>query len=105
MLWILNNYQFFFYYPIQVFECVIAWVNYDLESRQKHVAELMEYVRLPLLSEDYLIQRVEEETVFKNDIRCKDYLIEALKYHILVKKGEVRNETNFKYSFFVIMLQ
>ncbi|XP_008468152.1 ring canal kelch homolog [Diaphorina citri] len=77
----------------KVFECVIAWVNYDLESRQKHVAELMEYVRLPLLSEDYLIQRVEEETVFKNDIRCKDYLIEALKYHILVKKGEVNKLT------------
>lgn len=70
----------------KVFECVMSWVNGDLANREQYLAELMEYVRLPLLSQDYLIQRVEEEPLLKQDAQCKDYLIEAMKYHLL--KGE-----------------
>lgn len=46
----------------------------------------MEHVRLPLLSQEYLVQRVEEEPLLKSDLKCKDFLIEALKYHLL--KGD-----------------
>ena len=76
--------------------------------------KLMEHVRLPLLSRDYLVQVmdfptaraqilhtlhhsvsqnwfctpnclqiVEEEALIKNNNTCKDFLIEALKYHLL----------------------
>ncbi|CAH1954554.1 unnamed protein product [Acanthoscelides obtectus] len=76
----------------KVFECVIAWVQHDLENRHKHLASLMEHVRLPLMSQDYLVQRVEEEPLLKADIQCKDYLIEALKYHLL--KGDTK--TSFR---------
>ncbi|XP_054269165.1 ring canal kelch homolog isoform X2 [Macrosteles quadrilineatus] len=70
----------------KVFECVISWVNHALDNRQQHLAELMEHVRFPLLPQDYLVQRVEEEPLLKANLKCKDYLIEALKYHLL--KGE-----------------
>lgn len=40
----------------QVFEAVIAWVNHDKDVRQEHLAHLMEHVRLPLLSREYLVQ-------------------------------------------------
>ncbi|CAL4174371.1 unnamed protein product, partial [Meganyctiphanes norvegica] len=70
----------------KVFECVMSWVGAELSSREQQLAELMEYVRLPLLSQDYLIQRVEEEPLLKHDTQCKDYLIEAMKFHLL--KGE-----------------
>ncbi|XP_045476736.1 ring canal kelch homolog [Harmonia axyridis] len=76
----------------KVFECVIGWVQHDLDNRRKHLASLMEHVRLPLLSQDYLVQRVEEEPLLKVDLQCKDYLIEALKYHLL--KGD--GKTNFR---------
>lgn len=56
---------------LQVFECVMSWVNGDLAIREAYLAELMEYVRLPLLSQDYLIQRVEEEPLLKQDAQCK----------------------------------
>lgn len=46
----------------------------------------MENVRLPLMSQEYLVQRVEEEPLVKTNSRCKDFLIEAMKYHLL--KGE-----------------
>lgn len=81
---------------------MIAWVNYDLEGRKNFLAELMEHVRLPLLPQEYLIQRVEEEPLLKLNLKCeyllsnfpitifqilgKDFLIEALKYHLL--KGD-----------------
>uniref|UniRef100_A0A673KNB2 Kelch-like protein 2 n=1 Tax=Sinocyclocheilus rhinocerous TaxID=307959 RepID=A0A673KNB2_9TELE len=67
----------------KVFEAVIAWVTHDTDVRQEHMAHLMEHVRLPLLSREYLVQRVEEETLVKNSSACKDYLIEAMKYHLL----------------------
>ena len=43
----------------------------------------MEYVRLPLLPRDYLIERVETEPLIKRSFACKDFLIEALKYHLV----------------------
>ena len=58
-------------YCFQVFECVMSWVNGDLSNREQYLAELVEYVRLPLLSQDYLIQRVEEEPLLKQDAQCK----------------------------------
>ncbi|XP_043924914.1 kelch-like protein 3 isoform X2 [Protopterus annectens] len=67
----------------KVFEAVISWINYDKEARLDHMAKLMEHVRLPLLPRDYLVQRVEEEALIKNNNICKDFLIEAMKYHLL----------------------
>ncbi|OCT96961.1 kelch-like protein 2 [Xenopus laevis] len=84
----------------KVFEAVIVWVNHDTEVRQEHMSHLMEHVRLPLLSRDYLVQRVEEETLVKNSSACKDYLIEAMKYHLLpgdqrtlIKSARTRQRT------------
>lgn len=77
---------------LQVFECVISWVQHELQERQIYLATLMEHVRLPLMSQEYLVQRVEEEPLLKCDIQCKDYIIEALKYHLL--KGD--NKTCIK---------
>ncbi|XP_072262944.1 kelch-like protein 2 [Pyxicephalus adspersus] len=84
----------------KVFEAVIAWVNHDKDVRQEHMAHLMEHVRLPLLSRDYLVQRVEEEALVKNSSACKDYLIEAMKYHLLpgdqrtlIKSARTRQRT------------
>ncbi|KPP76371.1 kelch-like protein 2-like [Scleropages formosus] len=54
----------------KVFEAVISWVNHDKDVRQEHMAHLMEH-------------RVEEESLVKNSSACKDYLIEAMKYHLL----------------------
>ncbi|XP_077999159.1 kelch-like protein 3 [Glandiceps talaboti] len=67
----------------KVFEAVIAWVHNDSANREDHMAILMENVRLPLLSREFLVQTVEEESLVKSNNSCKDYLIEAMKYHLL----------------------
>ncbi|TSO98562.1 Kelch-like protein 2 [Bagarius yarrelli] len=40
----------------KVFEAVIVWVKHDKDVRQEHMSHLMEHVRLPLLSREYLVQ-------------------------------------------------
>jgi kelch-like protein 2/3 len=42
----------------------------------------MENVRLPLLSREYLFQKVDGESLFETQPRCKDFIIEALKFHL-----------------------
>lgn len=65
----------------RIFECVVAWIQYDM-SRQKYVARLMNHVRFPLLTQDYILHRVEKEPLMQ-EIHCKDLIIESLKYHLL----------------------
>ncbi|VVC24961.1 Hypothetical protein CINCED_3A021095 [Cinara cedri] len=67
----------------KVFECVICWVNHAPTSRKDILPKLMEHVRLPLASKEYLLKRVEEEPLLKNSLECKDYIIEALNFHLL----------------------
>lgn len=40
----------------QVFEAMISWIKHDKPARLEHMPKLMEHVRLPLLSRDYLVQ-------------------------------------------------
>ena len=40
----------------KVYESVLAWVRHDLPRRRCHLPVLMESVRLPLLSREYLFQ-------------------------------------------------
>lgn len=61
----------------KVFECVISWVHHDLDNRQNDLALLMEHVRLPLLSQEYLVQRVEEEPLLKANLQC-EFAIEVM---------------------------
>ncbi|XP_055874716.1 kelch-like protein 2 [Biomphalaria glabrata] len=67
----------------QVYEAVMSWVNHNLPARQDCIEQLLENVRLPLMNQDYIVQKVEEEPLVKANSRCKDYLIEAMKYHLL----------------------
>lgn len=73
----------------KVYESVIAWIQFDEQIRRKHLPQLLEHVRLPLVAQDYLVSRVENEPLIKEDLLCKDYIIEALKYHLL--KTDTKN--------------
>ena len=56
--------------------------KHDMENRGTHLPMLMEHVRLPLLSKDYLLKKVDSEGLFKAHPECKDFIIEALKFHL-----------------------
>ena len=61
----------------QVYESIIAWLKYDLKSREKYLPDLLCQVRLPLLPSDYLIQRIETEDIVTSNLSCRDLIDEA----------------------------
>ncbi|XP_055386217.1 ring canal kelch protein-like isoform X5 [Condylostylus longicornis] len=67
----------------QVYESVIAWIKHDPQTRDLFTADIMEHVRLPFLSKEYLAQRVDKEPLLEGNIFCKNLIIEALTYHLL----------------------
>ncbi|XP_060872835.1 kelch-like protein 2 [Metopolophium dirhodum] len=62
----------------KVFESVIRWVKYDLSSRNSILPQLMEHVRLPLTSKDFILKYVLTEPLIKNCLKCYQYVFEAL---------------------------
>lgn len=66
-----------------VFEAVIAWVKHRREERFPHLSDLIEHVRYELLSSNYVLKHVAEEAILKEHTGCKDFIIEALKYHLM----------------------
>ena len=70
-----------------VFEAVIGWTKYNRDERSCHLPELLDHVRFLFLNKDYLVRRVCEEELLQTNPECKDFLINALKYH-LIPPGE-----------------
>jgi kelch-like protein 2/3 len=65
-----------------VFEAVISWTKQSQE-RAEYLPELLHHVRFLFLRREYLINRVCEEELIQSNPACKDFLIEALKYHLM----------------------
>jgi len=66
-----------------VYEAVVGWVRSDVNKRSKHMPKLLEHVRLPLMPKDYLVKKVKGEPLISDNDLCKDFLIEAMTYHLL----------------------
>lgn len=79
----------------KVFEAVVAWVGFCQEKRKEHLPDLLEHVRMPLLSKDYLVEKVNEHTLMKNaDGKCKDLLLEAMSYHLMSSEHKTKKALN-----------
>ena len=67
----------------RVYEALIRWVKHNPKDRKTHFPDLIENVRLPMLSPDYLIDQVESEPLFAEFPKCKELLMEAHHYLLL----------------------
>lgn len=65
-----------------VFNSVMIWIKHNEDERQKLLAQLLQHVRLPKLSQETLVKIQDEHPLLKSDTECKDFLIEAMKYHL-----------------------
>ncbi|XP_002129210.2 kelch-like protein 24a [Ciona intestinalis] len=66
-----------------VYEAVKRWVGHDAVTRSGDFAEMLSYVRLPLIHPSYFVNTIEcDEQVFSNPA-CQSILQETRKYHIL----------------------
>lgn len=65
------HFVIFAFYYFQVYESVMIWVTHEAETRRHDLPLLMECVRLPLLSQDYLVQNVEENQLMRSNAQCR----------------------------------
>lgn len=65
-----------------VFEAVISWIKQDENNRKDSLPNMLEYVRLPLLTPRYLTDTVDNEKLIRQSLDCRDLVDEAKKYHL-----------------------
>ncbi|XP_010209942.1 PREDICTED: kelch-like protein 28 [Tinamus guttatus] len=57
-----------------VFYALESWIKYDVQERQKYLAQLLHCVRLPLLSVKFLTRLYEANHLIRDDHACKHLL-------------------------------
>ncbi|VDN20387.1 unnamed protein product [Gongylonema pulchrum] len=72
----------------KVYEAVVRWIMHDCKNRSRAYPELLAHVRLPLLSSDYLTDKVDPDVLIRQNPECKDYLLEAYRYHLRKERTE-----------------
>ena len=70
----------------QIFEALCAWAEHDEENRKKFLPRLLSFVRLPLLTAEFLVDKVEMSSLFRDMGPCRELIIEAMKYQLLPKR-------------------
>ncbi|KAK3090484.1 hypothetical protein FSP39_012212 [Pinctada imbricata] len=66
-----------------VCDAVFQWITFNNEQRTKHLPNLVENLRFPLVQPEYLIEVVERFPDILNDQICREVLEEAKRYHLL----------------------
>ncbi|KAK3885238.1 hypothetical protein Pcinc_010512 [Petrolisthes cinctipes] len=69
-----------------VFEAVMSWTKRDLTERGDNLPELLTKVRMPLLTPQYLTDRVATENLIRSSHECRDLLDEAKDYHLMPER-------------------
>uniref|UniRef100_G1PH73 Kelch-like protein 20 n=1 Tax=Myotis lucifugus TaxID=59463 RepID=G1PH73_MYOLU len=67
----------------QVFNAVMAWVKYSIQERRPQLPQVLQHVRLPLLSPKFLVGTVGSDPLIKSDEECRDLVDEAKNYLLL----------------------
>ncbi|KAL3859137.1 hypothetical protein ACJMK2_009369 [Sinanodonta woodiana] len=64
-----------------VCDAVVTWIKADLDSRRKHVGRLLEVLRMPLVSSDFLFHLFDDECFAEVSFRNNAFVMEAFKFH------------------------
>ncbi|VDP87060.1 unnamed protein product [Echinostoma caproni] len=67
----------------QVYRAAMRWIHHNLADRRRHLAYLMQHIRLPLLSPKFLVGTVGADLLIRSDERCRDLVDEAKNYLLL----------------------
>uniref|UniRef100_A0A182UFW4 Kelch-like protein diablo n=1 Tax=Anopheles melas TaxID=34690 RepID=A0A182UFW4_9DIPT len=67
----------------QVFNAVMAWLKYNVADRRQHLAQVLQHVRMPLLSPKFLVGTVGSDLLVRSDEACRDLVDEAKNYLLL----------------------
>ena len=68
-----------------LFEAVMKWYRTEPNDRMKNLGDVLSYVKLSLLPSSYLLGEVFDSVADLGDVRIKDLLIKAMRYHMQPK--------------------
>lgn len=66
----------------QVFEAAMAWVKHRLDERKALVPNLLQHIRMQLMSAAYLSRVVKSELLVMESFQGRGFLIESMDYHL-----------------------
>ncbi|XP_008581994.1 PREDICTED: kelch-like protein 12 [Galeopterus variegatus] len=72
-----------------VFEAVINWVKHSKKEREESLPDLLQYVRMPLLTPRYITDVIDTEPFIRCSLQCRDLVDEAKKFHL---RPELRSQ-------------
>lgn len=67
----------------QVFSAAMSWVKYNISERRQNLPQVLQHVRLPLLSPKFLVGTVGADLLVRSDEKCRDLVDEAKNYLLL----------------------
>lgn len=67
----------------QVYWALMRWIHHKLSDRRKHLFDLVQYIRLPLLTPKFLVGTVGSNELLRSDQMCRDLVDEAKDYLLL----------------------
>lgn len=83
-----------------VYEAVINWVKSDEENRKKYLYSLLEQIKLPYISPDYIVDNIISEDLIKKCLKCRDLIDEAKDWHLLPQRRNlIKNHRTIKRAF------
>lgn len=81
-----------------VFEACMKWVKQDENKRSTVFPKVLALIRLPLLSPQFLVDRVARENLIRSSLQCRDLLDEAKDFHLMPERRELLQ--TFRYTYF-----
>ena len=79
---------------LEVFNCVVDWINYKKLERRIYIDKLLSLVRLPLLTNDILVNCIRPHPLCSNNLKYKSIVDKALK----IKKYKTNSNQIFYYK-------
>jgi len=79
-----------------VFTAVMRWIKYDVLTRSVYLPKLLVKVRLPLLTPQFLADKVASEEMIRSSHQCRDLLDEARDYHLMPERRPLLNSFKSK---------
>ncbi|ESO92835.1 hypothetical protein LOTGIDRAFT_190348 [Lottia gigantea] len=71
-----------------VCESVFKWIAMDPDSRNVHLSSIIEHLRFPLVSPEYLLTISQSKGLLKEDMICRMMMEEAKRYHMLPSRRQ-----------------
>lgn len=69
-----------------IFDACMRWVKYDTDAHSKMLPQVLAKVRLPLLTPQFLADRVATEELIRTSHQCRDLLDEAKDFHLMPER-------------------